>query len=131
MPWDVADFCQAGADEYIAGDLDAMAARYAIPLVVYLPEGVSVRLTRADLIAALRLRRERAIEGGTVKIRATVIVIDSMKEGRLPLMVEWSFRDAANREIARSRLRYYCRQGGDGRLVIELLEALRFGFPDP
>jgi hypothetical protein len=131
MPWDVADFCQDYANEFASGDLEALAARHALALVVYRPQDVSVRLTREDLVAALRRRRAPAVAAGMTRIRATVLVIDAMCNGRLPLMIEWSFLDAQGKEIARNRMRHYCRRGADGQLIVEMVEILRWGFAEP
>jgi hypothetical protein len=130
MPWDVAEFCQDYADEFATGDLEAMASRHALALAVYRPDGLHVRMTREDLLAALRRQRGLALAAGMARIRATVLLLEDMRDGRLPLMIEWSFLDGDGREIARNRMRHYCRRGPDGRLMVEMVEILRIGFPD-
>lgn len=131
MPWDVADFCQTCADEFLTGELGAMVARHALPLAVYLPDRIRVRLTREDLLSAIARRRALALDAGTARIRVTVLVIDDMNDGRLPLMIEWSFLDANDRQIARNRMRHYCRRGLDGEFRVEMVEILRLGFARP
>lgn len=129
MPWDVAEFCQDYADEFATGDLDALVARHALALAVYRPDGLQVRMTCEDLLAALRRERNLALDAGMVRIRATLLRFEDMRDGRLPLMIEWTFLDADDREIAHKRMRHYCRRGPEGRLLVEMVEILRLGFP--
>ena len=131
MPWDVAQFCQDYADEFASGDLDALVSRHTLALAVYRPDGLHVRMTREDLLEALGQRREKAVAAGMARIDCRVFPLADTRDGRLPLMVEWTFLDATGREIARNRMRHYCRRGPDGRLSVEMVEILRLGFPDP
>ena len=131
MAWDVADFCQTSADEFVSGDLEAMARRHALPLAVYLPDRIRVSLTRDDLLSALGRRRALAVDAGTTSIRVTALVIDALNDERLTLLVEWSFLDVDGRQIASNRMRHYCRRDPEGGLLVEMVEFLRLGFPDP
>lgn len=131
MPWDVAEFCQDYADEFATGNLSALVSRHVLALAVYRPDGLHVRMTREDLLAALRRQRSLAVAAGMARIRVSVLLLEDMRDGRLPLLVEWSFLDIDDREIARNRMRHYCRRGPDGQLLVEMVEILRFGFSAP
>jgi hypothetical protein len=124
-------FCQKMAEAFVAGDVETIAALHVVPLAVYLPDGLEVRMTRAELAAVIAKRRALALEVGMADIRSIVLVIDAMEDGRLPLTCEWVFLDRDGRPITRNRMRLFCRRSSEGELLIEMVEMVRFGFPEP
>ena len=119
------------ADAFVVGDVEAIAARHAVPLAVYLPDGLEVRMTRAELASVIARRRALAIEAGMAGILSIVLVVDALENGRLPLTCEWIFLGGDGRQITRNRMRLYCRRSPEGDLLIEMVEMVRFGFPLP
>ena len=128
---DPADMCQRMADAFVSGDVEAIAARHITPLAVYLPDGLHVRMTRAEVSAVISRRRDLAVAAGMAGIRSIVAVIDVLENGRLPLTCEWIFLDRNGRQIARNRMRFYCSRNPEGELLIEMVEMVRLGFPEP
>jgi hypothetical protein len=131
MSSEATDLCQEMADAFVVGDVKAIAARHVVPLAVYLPDGLEVRMTQAELASVIARRRALAIEAGMAGIRSIVLVVDAMENGRLPLTCEWIFLDGDGRQITRNRMRLYCRRSPEGVLLIEMVEMVRLGFPLP
>lgn len=129
LPWDVADFCQVVAHQFATGDLEGLAEHHAVPLVVYLPGGLRIRMTRDEISAALGRRRKAAQAAGMADIKVSVCEILEARRGRLPIQLEWSYLDGSGHEIGRNRMRHYCRREPDGRLLIEMVEIIRLAFP--
>jgi hypothetical protein len=131
MSSEASDFCQKLAEAFVIGDVETIAARHVVPLAVYMPDGLEVRMTRAELASVIAQRRALALEAGMAGIRSIVLVVDAMENGRLPLTCEWVFLDRNGRQITRNRMRLYCRRSPEGDLLIEMVEMVRFGFPLP
>lgn len=131
MSSEASDFCQELAEAFVVGDVETIAARHVVPLAVYLPDGLEVRMTRAELAAVIAQRRALALEAGMAGIRSIVLVVDAMENGRLPLTCEWIFLDREGRQLTRNRMRFYCRRSTHGDLLIEMVEMVRLGFPLP
>ena len=134
MSSEATDFCQKMAEAFVVGDVETIAALHVVPLAVYMPDGLEVRMTRAELAAVIAQRRALALEAGMAGmagIRSIVLVIDAMENGRLPLTCEWIFLDGDGRQITRNRMRLYCRRSAEGVLLIEMVEMVRLGFPVP
>ena len=131
MSSEATDFCQKMAEAFVVGDVETIAALHVVPLAVYLPDGLEVRMTRDELMSVIAQRRALALEAGMAGIRSIVLVIDAMENGRLPLTCEWIFLDGYGRQITRNRMRLYCRRSAEGVLLIAMVEMVRLGFPVP
>lgn len=131
MSSEAADFCQKIADAFVSGDVSAIAAQHVVPLAVYMPDGLEVRITRDELTAVIARRQALAVQAGMVGIRCLVLTVDAMENGRLPLTCDWIFLDSQGRQITRNRMRYFCRRKPGGDLLIEMVEMVRLGFPEP
>jgi hypothetical protein len=110
------------------GDAGELARDYRNPVAVFLPGGLRVEETSADTMATLRRLQAIARERGMVRVRPLVLGLRTVRPHRPAVTVSWQFLDGQDREIARSRLRYFFAGQRDGRFLIEMLEYERVAF---
>lgn len=113
---------------FSSGDAGNLGADYRNPVAVFLPEGLRVEETVEDTVAVLRRLQGAARQHGVVRFVHGIADVRMVRPDRPAVLVDWQFLDRAEREIARSRVRYFCAQQSDGRFLIEMLEYERTAF---
>ncbi|WP_160765546.1 hypothetical protein [Kangsaoukella pontilimi] len=117
-------FFQRLAENHLAGDLNAVLACYAHPLVVYEPTGILIHKTPEDSARRLAERLISLRSGGAVAVKTRLEKTGPVLNKRQPYDVTKTYLDDRHSPVGESRLRYFCRSDTD-QIRVELIEILQ------
>lgn len=121
-------FCQTFADNLCDGRGDATAAACRPPLAVYHAGYVTLHVSEKEVEQAMLSWATAARLIGTARIDVTLTGSQTLKDGRVSVVAEWLYLDAAGATVTATALTCFIGPDGDGGHEIEMLEILEMGF---
>lgn len=111
------------------GDLDQLTNTYVYPLSLFVNGTIRVERTPQETRNYLSERRRDAAAIGVTHIHCDVLEIGTTRNGRFPVRVRQSFRDAKGEELTHNIAKFLCVQDERETIFIESVEIQRLGLP--
>lgn len=114
--------------EFLAGRLDELTKKLAVPFVLYSVAGVAVLRTREDVLDQVTTLHSALMDLAVVSSKVTVVSHEPVKNNRLRATVRSTHYGVDGAVITGSLIRYFLRVRDKG-FTIEMVEYLEAPFP--
>ncbi len=124
MNRDIQDFFSALSEDFIAGDIDALYGRFAVPTAIYIATQIVVVTCKSEFAAAVELYYGGLIRAGLASTTICLHNVFRPAADKVIAEVSCHYADRTGRVIGVSEATYYFTKT-NGSLKIGLLEYAR------
>lgn len=109
--------------------VDELADQFAEPLIVFPVEGPSRRAWREDTRISIERLLAANDAAGVTSLSWEELALENQAAGNESILVRWIYRNAKNKIVAHTDVRYFCGRVGGAEMKVLMIEYLSVAFP--